>query len=273
MENQLNLFQLGLRGFLKMLRDNRGEVSATPPKEPEGLNPPEGGQPPKEPEGTPPVTPLVKEEKLYAGRFKDPEELEVAYKESSTEGQRLAGEVKRLTQMLQSSLTPGEKKEVEEKVTDLTKHFDTETARVLDGYFKSLVDNRFATNNQATKEESDFNTQVLENWEETKKLFPEVVDPKGKLYIRANEIMFERGLAKMDGKTVVLTTPFAYRMSVEAASVELSRQTPSPGKNKLGAIAGKGGKSAPQGKLTYEQYQALPSDEARDAYDQTQLVK
>ncbi len=153
-------------------------------------------------------------------KYKTVEDLESGYANSNQEATRMAQEIKRLTGMVQSSLTPGEAKVVEDKVTDLTKHFDAETAKVLNNYFKTLVDNRFATNNQATKEESDFNTQVSKNWEETKKLFPEVVDPKGKLYIRANEIMFERGLAKMEGETVVLTTPFAYRMSVEAASVE-----------------------------------------------------
>lgn len=275
MENQLNLFQLGLQGFLKMLRDERGETPVTPPKEPEELNPkgqqPEGG---KEPEGTPPATPTTPEpeEKLYAGRFKTPEELEEHYKLSSQEGIRLASEVKRLTGMVQSALTPGEKKEVQEKVTDLTKHFDAETARVLSSYFGNLVEQRFAKSSQETKEQGDFQTQVSESWEETKKLYPEAANPKSKLYIRANEILFERKLATQatDG-TVQLLTPFAYRIAVEAASLELSRQTPAGAKKKVGAIQGPGSKATIQGKLTYEQYMALPSDEARDAYDKAQL--
>lgn len=239
------------------------------------INPEEENQAPLvvEPgtEGTP-LTPPVEEEKLLAGRFKTPEELETAYKESSTEGQRLAGEVKRLTQMVQSALTPTEKKEVADKVTDLTKHFDTETARVLSSYFGNLVEQRFAKSSQETQAQSEFKTQVSENWEETKKLYPEAANPKSKLYVRANEILFERGLAAQDTDgTVRLLTPFAYRIAVEAASLELSRQTsPSANKGKVGAIAGRGSKSVGQGKLTYEQYQALPSDEARDAYDKSQ---
>lgn len=275
MENQLNLFQLGLRGFLKMWKDERGETPVSTPKEPEELNPPVIEQPPKETEEKPPVTPPVEEEKLYAGRFKTPEELEDAYKHSSTEGQRLSGEVKRLTQMVQSALTPGEKKEAEEKVTDLTKHFDPETARVLSNYFGNLVEQRFAKSSQETKEQGDFQTQVSTVWEETKKLFPEAANPKSKTYIRANKILFERGLATLgaDG-TVRLLTPFAYRIAVEAASVELSRQTlPSGKKGKVGAIQGPGSKPTIQGKLTYEQYMALPSDEARDAYDKSQVTQ
>ena len=239
--------------------------------EEENQAPPVVEQPPKEPEGTPPVPP-VEEEKLFAGRFKSPEELEDAYKHSSTEGQRLAGEVKRLTQMVKSSLTPGEKKEVEDKVTDLTKHFDPETSRVLSNYFGNLVEQRFAKSSQETQAQGEFQTQVTTVWEETKKLYPEAANPKSKTYIRANEIMFERGLATVDeAGTVVLLTPFAYRIAVEAADAELSRQTPSTKKGRVGAIAGRGSTPTTQGKLTYEQYQALPSDEARDAYDKAQL--
>ena len=272
-ENQLNLFQLGFRGFLKMLRDERGETPVTTPREPEGLNPPAIEQPPKGTEETPPVTPPVEEEKLYAGKYKTPEELEAGYENSNREATRMAQEIKRLTGMVQSALTPGEKKEVEEKVTDLTKHFDPETARVLSNYFGNLVEQRLAKSSQETREQSDFQTQVSTVWEETKKLFPEAANPKSKLYIRANEILFERNLATQaaDG-TVQLLTPFAYRIAVEAASVELSRQTSVSGKKgKVGAIQGPGSKVTTQGKLTYEQYMALPSDEARDAYDKAQL--
>ena len=269
MENQLNLFQLGLRGFLKMLKDEKGEVSVTTPPGTEPLNP--EGQPPEEGiEGTPPGTPPA-EEKLYAGRFKTPEDLEEAYKSSSGEGIRLAQEVKRLTQMVQSALTPTEKREAQDKVTDLTKHFDTETARVLNSYFGTLVEQRFVKNSQEAKAQNDFQTQVSENWEETKKLYPEAANPKSKLYIRANEILFERNLATQatDG-TVQLLSPFAYNMAVEAASLELSRQTsPSANKGKTFAIQGKGSKSVGQAKLTYEQYSAL-TDEQKDAYDQSQ---
>ena len=110
---------------------------------------------------------------------------------------------------------------------------------------------------------------MSEVWEETKKLFPDVANPKSKLYIRANEILFERKLAvRDDDGTVRLLTPFAYRLAVEAASAELSRQaSPSANKGRVGAIAGRGSKSTPQGKLTYEQYMALSAD-AKDAYDE-----
>jgi hypothetical protein len=256
-----------LEGGSKMVIE-KVETEATPP-----VTPPVVEQPPKGTEGTPPVTPPVEDEKLYAGKYKTVEELESGYANSNQEATRMAQEIKRLTGMVQSALTPGEKKEVEEKVTDLNKHFDSETARVLSSYFGNLVEQRFAKSSQETKEQSDFQSQVSTVWEETKKLFPEVANPKSKLYIRANEILFERNLAAQatDG-TVQLLTPFAYRIAVEAASVELSRQTsPSGNKGRVSAIQGKSSKSVGQGKLTYEQYMALPSDEARDAYDKSQL--
>ena len=257
----------GLQEQMKMVVEK--VVTPINPEE-ENLAPPVVEQP----EGTEIVTPIAEEEKLYAGKYKTPEELEAGYENSNREATRMAQEIKRLTQMVQSALTPTEKKEVEDKVTDLTKHFDGETARVLSSYFNSLVEQRFAKSSQETKEQGDFQTQVSENWEETKKLFPEAANPKSKVYIRANEILFERGLATQntDG-TVQLLTPFAYRIAVEAASLELSRQTsPSANKGKVGAIAGRGSKPATQGKLTYEQYMALPSDEARDAYDKAQAT-
>ena len=213
------------------------------------------------------------EEKLYAGKYKTVEELESGYSNSNQEATRMAQEIKRLTQMVQSALTPTEKKEVEDKVTDLTKHFDPETARVLSNYFGNLVEQRFAKSSQEAQADSDFKTQVSKVWNETTKLYPEATNPKSKLYIRANEILFERKLAQQDTDgTVRLLTPFAYRIAVEAASLELSRQTsPSAKKGRTGAIQGKGSTPTTQGKLTYEQYMALPSDDARDAYDKSQV--
>ena len=246
-------------------------VTPDNPVTPVNPTPPVVEQPPMGTEE--PVTPPVEEEKLLAGKYKTVEELESGYANSNQEATRMAQEIKRLTGMVQSALTPGEKKEVADKVTDLTKHFDGETSRVLDSYFNGLMEQRLAKSSQETKEQGDFQTQVSESWEETKKLFPEAANPKSKLYIRANEILFERNLATQaaDG-TVQLLTPFAYRSAVEAASLELSRQTsPSGNKGRVGAIAGRGSKTTTQGKLTYEQYMALPSDEARDTYDKSQL--
>ena len=274
MENQFSMFLTGIRRLLGMLSNCRGEVSLETPEGTEELNPEgqqlegaegAGGKTPETPEGQ-------EEVKIYAGRFKSPEEMETAYKHSSQEGIRLAGEVRRLQQMVQSAITPAQKQEAADKVTDLTKHFDPETSRVLDEYFEGLVEKRFAKNNQENKAQSEFQAEVSKNWEETKKLYPEAANPKSKVYIRANEILFERNLAevKTDG-TVHVTSPFAYRTAVEAAVLELSRQAPSANKGKVGAIAGRGSRPVAQGKLTYEQYMALPSDDARDAYDKSQI--
>jgi len=239
----------------------------------EGLNP--EGQQPQGTEVTPQVTPQ-EEETLYAGRFKTPEELEDAYKASSQEGIRLAGEVKRLMTQSQQAQTPAKKEEVQDKIVDLTQHFDPETAKILQNYFGQLLQTKLDGFQKTTAEQNSFQSQVTESWEETKKDYPDAANPQSKLYIRANEILMERGLALQnpDG-TVQLLTPFAYRMAVEAAVAESNRQAPAnaqtrTNKSKAGAIQGRGSKTAVQGKLSYDQYNAL-TDEQKDAYDKSQL--
>jgi len=225
------------------------------------------------PGGTPGgATHEQQEEKLYAGRFKTPEELEGAYKNSSTEGQRLAQEVKRLQTELQRATTPAKKEVIQDKIDDLTKHFDPETARILNGYFDNLVEKKFNSYQENFRIQNEFQKQLSGVWEETKKLFPDVANPESKLYVRANEIMFERNLAELDANgNLRLLTPFAYRIATEAASVELGRQASENApvqvkKGQAGMVQGKGSKSFGGGKLTFEQYQKL-SDEEKDAYD------
>ena len=270
MENQLNLFSKALQGFLKMLNNERGEVVVGNPEETEELNP-DGSK--KEA-----VVEEVVEEKLFAGRFKTPEELETGYKESSQEGIRLAQEVRRLSTELQQAKTPAKREEIRDKIDDLSKHFEPETAKILTNFVSGKIKEGISTAlrnfQQETNSQSEFQTEVSKIWEETQKLYPEVTNQKSKLYIRANEILFERKLAESDatGKLVLLT-PFAYRIAVEAASEELSRQAPEDaetqsGKRKANAVAGKGSAAMGKGKLTYEQYMKLP-DEERDAYDKS----
>lgn len=243
------------------------------PEETGQLNPEEGQQEgeagtantetPEEPAG---------EEKLYAGRFKTPEELEEAYKLSSNEGIRLAGEVKRLTTEFQQAQTPVEKEEVRDKINDLSQHFDEDTAKILENYVNNRLETKIAEMGQSNKAQSEFESEVSENWEETKKLYPDVANPQSKLYLRANEIMFERKLAELEADgTVKLLTPFAYRIAVEAADSELSRQATEAApnqtkKSQAGIVQGKGSKTVSQGKLTYEEYNKL-SDDEKDAYD------
>ena len=218
------------------------------------------------------------QEKLYAGRFKTPEELEEAYKLSSGEGVRLNQELKRLQTQLQQASTPKDKEAIEEQITDLTKHFDPETARILSGYFKNLLKAEFDNYQNQSRVQSEFQSQVSDVWKETVKLFPDAANPESKLYVRANEILFERKLAEIDSSgSVRLLTPFAYRIAVEAASVELGRQaSESAGiqgkKGQAGMVQGKGSKGFGGGKLTYEQYSKL-SDDEKDAYDKSTLGK
>lgn len=223
------------------------------------------------PGGTPGAQP-AQEEKLYAGRFKTPEELESAYKNSSTEGQRLAQEVKRLQTELQQAKTPAKKEEIQDKIDDLAKHFDSETARILSTWTKQQIQDAIRQDRESFARDSAFQSQVSSVWEETKKLFPDVANPESKLYQRANEILFERNLAERVDGNLRLLTPFAYRMATEAAYSELgikaSENAPTKvKKGQAGMIQGQGSKSFGGGKLTYEQFMKL-SDEEKDAYQQ-----
>jgi len=208
------------------------------------------------------------EGKLYAGVFKTPEELEQGYVNSNREATRMAQEIRRL---VQQASTPKEKEAVAEEITDLTKHFDPETAKILSGYVKNMLKTEFSSFQESSKKQTEFQSQVSDVWEETKKEFPDAANPQSKLYSRANEILYERGLAEQtpDGG-VKLLTPFAYRIAVEAASVELGKQASENAgtnakKGQAGAIQGKGSKTS-SGKLTYDQYNKL-SDDEKDAYD------
>jgi len=247
------------------------------PNDPKGSGNPVVEEEVEHPGGTPGAKP-VEEERLYAGRFKTPEELEVGYKNSSTEGQRLAQEVKRLQVELQQARTPEKKEVIQDKIDDLTKHFDPETARILSTWTKQQIQDAITKDRESFTRDSAFQSQVSSVWEETKKVFPDVANPQSKLFVRANELLFERNLAEwveVNGeKTLRLLTPFAYRMATEAAYAELgmkaSENAPTQvKKGQAGMVQGRGSKSFGGGKLTYEQYMALP-DEQRDEYDKQQ---
>ena len=224
-------------------------------------------------DGTPKVTPEVEPEKLYAGKYKTPEELESAYASSNSEATRMAQEIKRLN-TLQQKAPPVQKEAIQDKIDDLSKYFDPETAKILTNYTNDRIANAITKERQSWKGETDFTSEVTKVWEETKKLYPEAANPQSKLYLRANEILFERGLAEIaENGTVQLLTPFAYRIAVEAASAELGRQAPvnAEVKDKKGRavqIAGKGSKVRTTGKLSYAEYSKL-DDDAKDAYDKS----
>jgi len=226
-------------------------------------------------DGTPKVTPEAeKEERLYAGKYKTPEELEGAYESSNREATRMAQEIKRLTTLSQQTLTPEKKEAIQDEINDLTKYFDPDTAKILTGY----IDNKLKTSIGGFQEQSrvqgEFQKEVSDVWGETVKVYPDAANKDSKLYVRANEILFERKLAEIDGENNIrLLTPFAYRIAVEAAYQELGRQSSEIAatnvkKNQANKIQGKGSKAQGGGKLTYEQYQKL-SDEAKDAYDKS----
>jgi len=224
-------------------------------------------------DGNPVVTPEVPEKKLWAGKYETPEEMESAYQSSNSEATRMAQEIKRLNTQLQKA-PPKQKEAIQDKIDDLTKYFDPETAKILTNYTKDKITEAITKERESWKSGTDFTSQVTEVWEETKKLYPEAANPRSKLYLRANEILFERGLAEIsESGQVQLLTPFAYRIAVEAADSEISRQSPENAetkdkKNRANLVAGKGSKIRTGGKLTYSEYSKL-SDEEKDAYDKS----
>lgn len=212
------------------------------------------------------------EEKLYAGVFKTPEELEQGYVNSNKEATRMAQEIKRLNTALQQAATPAKREAIQDKIDDLTKYFDPDTAKILSTWTKQQIAEAISKDRESSTRDTEFRSQVSENWEETKKLFPDLTNQQSKLYVRANEILFERGLAEVDGEgNIRLLTPFAYRIATEAASIELGRLASENigtqvKKGQAGMVQGKGSKGSGGGNLTYEQYNKL-SDEEKDAYD------
>lgn len=239
---------------------------------------PNTGQPIVGGEGTENVTPEPSAgEKLLAGKYKSPEELEQGYISSNREATRMAQEISRLTTELQQARTPKQVAEVKEEISDITKHFEPETAKILKAWGENLVNTAIQNYSQTSTQENEFRTQVTEIWEETKKVYPDVTKPNSELYKRADQILFERKLAFMDNGILRLITPFAYRIAVEAAAEELSRQAPAQAatqtkKNQATFVPGRGSHGLPSGKLTYAQYSEL-SDEEKDAYDQSTLGK
>jgi len=208
---------------------------------------------------------------LYAGRTSDPKELERLYGESSNEGKRLAAEVKRLQEIVQSiqgqnRATPVQPSPNKGGYEDF---FDKETDAAIKWYIRNHL-NEFA---QSQKSESAYQKQVADCWAETLKEYPDLNNQQSELFQLADKILFERGLATRDDSGVlILATPYAYRIAVDAAYAQLSKQAP----NKQAIVAKKGqatsvsgratGGYTPTGVLTEETYNKL-SDEQKDAYD------
>ncbi len=210
----------------------------------------------------------VVEEKLYAGRFKTPEELEEHYKLSSTEGQRLAAEVKRLQSLVKGA--SAQPMQPHNKQGGYDGFFDNDTDKALEWKIQNLL----TSYAQSQKSEESYRKQVAESWEDTKKEYPDLANQQSELFQLADKILFERGLATKDEATGVLTlaTPFAYRIAVDAAYAQLSKQAPAKQalaakKGQATAISGRSTSGyVPTGRLTDDQYGKLSEDE-KDAYD------
>ena len=244
--------------------------------EPNGTTPPN----PQETEGQEPIggqaepvggTQGVEEPRLFAGRYKTPEELEEGYKQSSNEGKRLFQEVQRLNAIVQSFQKQGtpQQGQPQGKQGGYDGFFDVDTLAAL----KWLINGHLTEYSQARESESEFQRQVSAVWEETKKEYPDLNDQNSELFQLADKILFERGLASRNDKgQLILITPYAYRIAVDTAYAQLSKQTPTRTaqavkKGQATAVSGRATSGyVPTGRLTDEQYNKL-TDEQKDAYD------
>lgn len=207
--------------------------------------------------------------KLFAGKYKTPEELEEAYTNSNREATRMAQELKRLNAVVQQI----QSKPVNQQkpTTGFESFFDDDTREAIKWY----IQNALAEFAQSQKSQTAFERQVTEVWENTKRDYPEVADPQSELYQLADKLLMENGLATYDQNgQLVLMTPHAYRIAVEAAYAQLAKKAPETQeagmkKNRAVAVQGKTTRTIPTGKLTLEQYNKLP-DEEKDRYDAQQ---
>jgi len=206
------------------------------------------------------------EPKLYAGRYKTPEELEEGYKNSSTEGKRLFAEVQRLTQLVKGT---GAQPASQPKGKGYEDFFDKDTAEAIKWYIQNHI-TQFA---QSQSSEVEYQRQVDGIWKDTVKECPDLNNQESELFQLADKILFERGLGAWNAKgKMELATPWAYKIAVDAAYAQLSKQAPA----KLAAATRKGQATAisgrstsgyvPTGRLTDDQYSKLSEDE-KDAYD------
>lgn len=209
------------------------------------------------------------EPRLFAGKYKTQEELEEAYINSNREATRMAQVLKQLTAQLTGK--PAVKTDGSVKV-GYEEFFDKETGDAL----KWLIQNHLAEFATSQKSHDSYVRQVGEIWAQTQKDFPDVANSESELFKLADRILFERGLAERNEKgELILATPYAYRIAVEAASTILAQQAPQKQavglrKTQATAISGRATGFTPQGKLTPEAYGKL-SDEDKDKYDAWQL--
>lgn len=210
--------------------------------------------------------------RLYAGKYKTPEEIEQGYIESNKEATRMAQEIKRLTRILQTNQaerTPANSVTPNTAKTNFEGFFEKDTEAAL----KWLVQNHITDFATSQKSQTTYVGQVSAIWEQTKKEYPDLNNPESELFKLADKLLFERGLAERhENGDIALVTPYAYRIAVEAASAILSREVPakqavSMKKNQAISVSGRATGFIPQGRLSPEAYNKLSEDD-KDKYDQ-----
>jgi len=216
-------------------------------------------------------------ERLYAGRYKTPDELEAGYKESQREATRMAQELKRMQQVLQSVQSkPGTSPKTED-IPDFVKAFEPETAKNLQAMIryeaKKLVEDSLSRYSSAQTQAQQVSKLIESDWSKLCTEHPDLKNTSSKLYQTADRLLFALGLAQRDANgELSLAHPFAYRLAVNAALTELNQTSASaagvnqPKKNLAGKVAGTGSPRTTGKKLTKEEYLRL-SDEDKDAYD------
>lgn len=159
--------------------------------------------------------------------------------------------------------------------------YDPEFRKAMEGHTKKQIQAALAEFRQESVFMTEFNSQVTEARNKSLAEFGDEFEfaKDGKfntaspLYKLANEILTAKyAQFNPDGTFHKYTSPEAeYMATVEAYAIMAKRaKQPQPDKGKLGAIQGKGSKSAGVArKLSYEEYNKL-TNEQKDAYDLSQ---
>ena len=161
--------------------------------------------------------------------------------------------------------------------------YDPNFRKVLSGYVQKQITNGIEGFSKQYREQAEYHSILTSTRKQILDEFGTEFDfAKGNdfnfdspLYQLANEILTVKyAIANPDGSFYRYSTPEAERLATLEAYAILSKrmkQQPPQEKGKLGAIQGKGTKSAGvKGKLSYEDYSKL-SEAEKDAYDMAQM--
>lgn len=242
------------------------------------------GQTGSEGEDTQRQTGQQQEEKLLAGKYKNAEELEKAYKEQESGYDKLKNEINDMRSQLQQfqQMQQGEPFKKKEPEEDYSQYFDKDSLEIIKKISQEEAQKASREGLSGYEKMNKFQQGLIGGWQKAQSEFGSDYDfvvngkpnPESELYKRAEEILGRKYTQKFPNGEVIFTTPDAHYLSVVEAYAQLAREgksrksseTSQDKRKRLSNLSGKGGQPSGKGKLTQEQYLAL-SDAEKDAYD------